>query len=109
MRLLNLDDLDWDVDQGGHYRRGPFTSRAMEYDSDGNVVAVIDLVDGVKDGEECHYMPNGRLVYAGVWKRGHGVGVHEAWYADGQIKERARYENGRLAHVDRCAPDGSPK
>jgi antitoxin component YwqK of YwqJK toxin-antitoxin module len=104
---IDFDELDWDDDQCAVTGDGPFTGRAVEYNSRRQVVGVYGYRDGLKDGEERRLTPDGVLLYEGVWANGRGVGVHRAWYANGQLKEERTYdERGFLGQVSRWAPDG---
>ncbi|WP_175543588.1 toxin-antitoxin system YwqK family antitoxin [Micromonospora pattaloongensis] len=84
------------------------TGEVAEHDGNGKTVALISYQGGFKHGREQRYFPDGTLRYQGEWTHGRGVGVHQAWYASGQLKEERHYsETGRLIQVRRWAEDGT--
>lgn len=106
---IDIDDLDWDINQCAVTGEGPFTGEAVEYDPDGHLVAVVSFREGLKDGKETHFFPDGKVAFEGVWRYGAGgVGVHRSWYANGGLKQEAHYDDrGYLQRVERFAEDGT--
>jgi antitoxin component YwqK of YwqJK toxin-antitoxin module len=107
---VEFGEFDWDQDQRVVTAGGRYTGEAVERDSRGNVIAVVSYRDGFKDGPETHHYPNGQLAFQGTWRWGAGgVGVHRSWFANGQLKEEALYnERGYVERINRFGEDGSP-
>jgi antitoxin component YwqK of YwqJK toxin-antitoxin module len=107
---ISFDDLEWDKNQRAVTKDGPYTGEVVEYDVDGNLVALTQYRNGFKDGEETHYYPDGTVAFRGTWRwADRAVGVHRSWYPNGQLEEEATFgDNGFVQDRQRWAEDGTP-
>lgn len=98
MQRVNIDDIDIEYTRSGSpvytWQGKPFTGIAYELNSAGKLINETSYVDGIEDGSEKLWYPNGQSesVIEVKWNRPHGKFQH--WYEDGKIKYEGICELG---------------
>ena len=78
------------------YNKGLKTGCWKEYNKEGGLVSEINFKDGVLHGNSKEYTyRTGKLLTNITYKEGQKDGVEEVYYANGQLKSRCRYDQGR--------------
>jgi antitoxin component YwqK of YwqJK toxin-antitoxin module len=73
------------------YQGKRFTGEMCEYDNEGRVGEIVELVDGVGHGISRTYYPDGRLHSKTRYEYGRPVGVGRIWYPNGRLQQEISY------------------
>ncbi|HEX7657936.1 MAG TPA: hypothetical protein VF444_00545 [Pseudonocardiaceae bacterium] len=86
---IDIDDPEVGGDLNGRitYRGQLYTGEAIEYGPDGHRIALTNFTDGVKDGIEKEWYPDGSPLMEGMSKHGSAVGEWRQWFPDGRLKQ----------------------
>jgi len=79
--------------------RNPFTGRAIEVFPNDSPRGEADFHNGLKDGMERFWWPNGKLKEEGQWFAGKANGVFREWKENGETLKVVRYKNGQLVDI----------
>ena len=79
--------------------RKPFTGRAIELFPNDAPRGEADFHNGLKDGMERFWWPNGVLKEEGQWFAGKANGVFREWNENGETLKVVRYKNGQLVDI----------
>jgi hypothetical protein len=108
---INIMDPEVDVDMGQRYlyRGELYTGEAVELGLDGTtIIGLWTLTDGLEDGPQKGWHPDGTLHSDGVSRRGIPVGEWRSWHPNGQLESlRVFSDNGDLLSASDWAPDGT--
>jgi antitoxin component YwqK of YwqJK toxin-antitoxin module len=106
---VDIDDTSQDDGFTYTYEGRPFTGEVVDTDDHGNVVGLTPVVDGIPNGVERAWYPDGTLRLEIMMVRGVAVGTSRRWYPDGRLaEERDIDERGDLAAVRRWDREGRP-
>jgi antitoxin component YwqK of YwqJK toxin-antitoxin module len=107
---INIMDpeVDQDIAERYLYRGELYTGEAVELGPDGAVRGLWTLTDGLEDGPQRGWYPDGTLQSDGVCRRGTPVGEWRSWHPNGQLESlRVFTDNGDLLSASDWAPDGT--
>ncbi|WP_040804462.1 toxin-antitoxin system YwqK family antitoxin [Nocardia concava] len=89
------------------YEDEPYTGEVEKYADNGQLVLLFNYADGVEDGPQREWWPDGSKRSEGVTRMGAAVGEWQHWYENGQLKERVVLDdNGLLLARQRWTADG---
>ena len=106
---INIDDAT--VDDGFTYRyEGELvTGEIVETDPSGNVVGLTPVVDGVPNGIERAWYPDGTLRLEIPMADGAAQGTSRRWHPNGRLAEERDFDDrGNLVAIREWAEDGTP-
>lgn len=111
MNRVDTDDegLEFDdVDLLTLYKGVPFTGEIVESDGKGNVVHLSSYRDGLQEGPECSWYPNGRLKLEGEMKEGLPRGVWRRWDLNGRMTRESEFDDSgrRIRFWERSEEEG---
>ena len=98
MQRVNSDEIEIEYTEGGSplytWEGEPFTGVAFDVDDSGNLISEITYQEGIENGSEKNWYPDGQLesVRNNKWNRIHGD--FKEWYPDGQVKIEGKCELG---------------
>ncbi|MFE2995159.1 toxin-antitoxin system YwqK family antitoxin [Nocardia sp. NPDC059246] len=70
------------------YEDEPYTGEVEKYADNGQLVLLFTYDDGVEDGPQHEWWPDGSKRSEGVTRMGSAVGEWQYWYENGHLKER---------------------
>lgn len=86
----------------------PWTGRVVERDAEGRTLSIAAYVDGLRNGVDRGWWPDGAPRWERAYEEGLETGVHRGWWPDGTLAFERPYADGRLDGVVReWFPDGS--
>jgi antitoxin component YwqK of YwqJK toxin-antitoxin module len=85
---VNREQTTSDTEDGWMVRLDgvPFTGEVLDSE-DGRITGVTTYRDGLQDGPEVEYYPDGAKESEGHYSKGTLVGEYRTWYPGGQLKE----------------------
>ncbi len=105
---VNIDDTDRDDALRYIYDGAPFTGEIEETDRAGNVIALLNVRNGIQEGPELSWYADGTLETESTFVDGGIVGTSRAWHPNGQLAdERVFDDRGHLVQVRSWAADGT--
>ena len=86
---IDIDGPDVDGDDAGRliYRGEFFTGQAAEYGREGQLLGLTSYVNGIPDGPDKGWYPDGTPESEGVVKYGRAVGEWRRWHPDGSLQK----------------------
>ncbi|WP_194832263.1 toxin-antitoxin system YwqK family antitoxin [Nocardia sp. XZ_19_369] len=97
MLRVNAEDLveaDYDDKCDFYYQGQPFTGEMIETNAAGETVGITAYRDGVPDGPEREWFPDGSPRLEGQSTNGDPVGEWREWHPNGQISRHQRFDSG---------------
>lgn len=106
---VHIDDTSRDDEFTYTHLGEPFTGEIVDIDAAGNLLWMTTVVDGVAQGTERSWYPDGTLKSATPLVGGRALGVARRWHPGGRLaEEREIDEYGELAAVRKWDEDGRP-
>lgn len=95
----------------GAYAAGKKHGTWRWYAPDGTLSREVEFVDGLREGREIEWHPNGQKRVEGENRRGHRVGTWNFWYESGALEQRCHYDDEGNAHGEFVCDheDGAPR
>lgn len=91
------------------YGDQPFTGEAIETISNGTVIALTTIRDGIPHGPNVEWYPNGQVEYEATIRDGIVVGTSRLWHANGQLAEERDHDDyGHMIGCRRWDESGVP-
>lgn len=107
LHRVDYDDLELD-DELALLDGTPFTGIVYSERPDGTLESESNYVDGLPDGLQQEWHPNGVLAQRAIAVRGNGSSEVHTWHANGQPRSVKRYVDRRLADAQACDEAGRP-
>lgn len=104
---VNYDALEFD-DELALLDGVPFTGIVYSLNRDGGLESEGRYVDGLPDGLEEQWYPDGQIEHRIMFVRGNGSSEASTWYRNGQLRSVKRFQNRRLVESQAWDEAGTP-
>ena len=107
MLRVPLQDTDQDDEDRVTYRGERFTGVTVETYRDGSLLTETHYTDGVEDGPERQFRPDGSLEEETIYDFGLPA-IERKWHPNGQLAYEAHLRQGSLVSEQWWDEDGNP-
>ncbi|MGW8554127.1 toxin-antitoxin system YwqK family antitoxin [Streptomyces tubercidicus] len=90
---IEKEDSYFDDDMLLCHDDAPFTGEVVARDANGQVIGLLNYVEGVEWGPHCQWYPDGSKKKEGTAQRGVAVGDWRKWHPNGQLAEHSVYNS----------------